>query len=375
MELSANVSRQTETEIKVGKRVFKLPYPLSVDFTGKNIAVSTRVIKGEHVVTNIKHKRDDYNFEENGDLGGPNCKEVNPSKRTGYKAPFEEVTINCQSADELLDHLDERNTDLWGEEPHQWIFRGQYDARWELIPSLYRGNWKEETTKEDIDMLSINMVDNFARWCSLNGLEIPNNQNGYMKRVEPITIKKITFDPSHIVFALAQHSGLPTHLLDFTYSPWIGAFFMYYCEPLLRHFLPPQQSDIMAKATFIENFLGMAERGWPTQMIIYGVSLHQLDNSNLVYLHHPFAEMTQLRSQQACFLYNTNQDIRYPHWSFENELLKLVKSKGVYRLTLPCEEMKELARLLNKKGINKSTVFPSYYTVADAVKREFQWTK
>ena len=59
----------------------------------------------------------------------------NPPKNEEPTDPFKDVTIKCETAREFLDNLDLTHP-KWSRQ--NWIFRGQNDARWELIPSLFR---------------------------------------------------------------------------------------------------------------------------------------------------------------------------------------------------------------------------------------------
>jgi hypothetical protein len=91
--------------------------------------------------------------------------------------------------------------------PRNWCFRGQGDAKWKLEPSLTRhiavsrvdpGAWKDQESR---------IARIFRRKCHL-----------FLDRTpQP--------DATFEWLALMQHHGAPTRLLDFTWSPYVAAFF------------------------------------------------------------------------------------------------------------------------------------------------------
>ena len=69
---------------------------------------------------------------------------------------WELVTIHADSAAEFMRNLDE-TCYRWGKTEY-WIFRGQNNACWELLPSLFR-RWNPDTEAG----YEISLVENFIR--------------------------------------------------------------------------------------------------------------------------------------------------------------------------------------------------------------------
>jgi FRG domain len=90
-------------------------------------------------------------------------------------------------------------------EGKRYLFRGQ-NRPWRLRTSFHRANRADLTRflNEDIQMLHKHLS---ARTKHVFNLEIPNENGAF--------------------FNLVQHHGYPTPLLDWTYSPYVAAFFAY----------------------------------------------------------------------------------------------------------------------------------------------------
>lgn len=318
--------------------------------------------------------------------------------------PFESVTDPSDTAEEFLQKLDLAN-DRWHEQGF-WIFRGQNNAEWELMPSLFR-NWDEGTRPG----YEIALIENFLRTVNLAHLPIPSNSLDYMShttkdssgatkrylqyksRSERKQDRSQSYDFSHVVFAIAQHSGIPTRLLDFTYDPLVAAYFAAEWEGLLDSLeLSSQHLGDYFKNMFHKsrNSLDEAMMAWdehstkvrtklaelpaelPGKMAVWAISASGLDDTTLRILDHPYSEILNLSVQKGIFLCETeNYEVRGESWrSFNDKLSQLVESGEIYKLTLPCTERGNLLNLLRKKRISDVYLKPTYDSVAKAVVAE-----
>jgi len=170
---------------------------------------------------------------------------------TPQRELFREVDI--ESAAELLDEISPRRGRLWAEanvpsiplHGERWIFRGQRDADWGLVPnSLRRGFLKwvrnpndhsplsqyeslERTSTQEQLGLEQGLVNRFVIGVDRQGLAVPGDSaelRDYYKEGD-LPLERFPPEARRPTFALAQHYGIPTRLLDWSYNAKIAAYF------------------------------------------------------------------------------------------------------------------------------------------------------
>ena len=239
----------------------------------------------------------------------------------------------------------------WGKR-QVWIFRGHNDATWLLEPSLFR-KWAPETEAS----YEIDLVDNFIRNANVRNLEIPSNTIDHIHRRTKSTKRLLSglaeYDFAHIAFAVAQHSGVDTRLLDFSLDPYIAAWFASDFSRLFRALeisfeKDPERVWKLAGASLEGN----AEMFWniiseyrseivqvfantPKNMCVWAIRVHDLDPTSLLLLEHPYTQILNLREQRGVFVCDTeNYEAlqRGPkEWmSFDKKLEPLVYTGGIF---------------------------------------------
>ena len=274
-------------------------------------------------------------------------------------------------------------------------FPGHNDARWELEPSLFR-KWDEGTRPN----YELRLIAAFISFANRVNLPIPPNSLGFSTLTTNQSISATQrnlgdnpgaklgtqYDYGHVVFAIAQHSGVPTRLLDFTHDPFVAAYFaadwtglldkleiseqhkaQYFSDILKSHINSPEDGLLALKRYSEKVRTKLAEL--PEEMAVWAIRADDLLETTLCVLEHPYTEILNLRSQKGIFLCETeNYELHGETWhSFNSKLSKLAETGGIVKLTLPCTERRKLLDYLGKKRISALFLNPSYESVAKTV--------
>jgi hypothetical protein len=156
---------------------------------------------------------------------------------------FRSITLDPAEAlmDELVSHRGARWEGLSAHD-WNWIYRGQANSAWKLTPSSMRpGVLSQFLTLCDPPMvdrpirsaqeqrdLEEHVVVDFASGVDHQGLAIPGDH----QRLRDKTLAHLSNDATDFpqvdrlgIYALAQHHGIPTRLLDWSRDPRIAAYF------------------------------------------------------------------------------------------------------------------------------------------------------
>jgi len=156
--------------------------------------------------------------------------------------------INCQTATNLLEELSPRSRTFSSASPSEWLFRGQALAEWDLRPTAFRDesklvysaaedhrDWANWTNADQI-AAEADTVISFADEADRAGLPLPGDLGSLHYRLRRLLLHgympteengQLQWPPRSTweVVALAQHYGLATRFLDWTYSSYVATYF------------------------------------------------------------------------------------------------------------------------------------------------------
>ena len=307
---------------------------------------------------------------------------------------FGSVTVSCKTAKEFLKELDETD-ERWGKEHELWIYRGQNDASWDLKPSLYRlldaDDPHDRATHKSFE---ITLMQYFVRNVNLANLPLPSDSLGFISYTKEGGNKthrfaldlhgsKIMYDFTHVLFAVAQHAGVPTRLLSFTLDPLVAAYFAADTNALFDHLqLSPMWSEMRLQHMMNRyqesedpesilswcksSILGMQSL-LPQDIAVWAVRVHDMHSSTtLRLLDHPISEILNLNLQQGVFVCDIENDAWNDNYfqAFDRELSKTVAPEGIWKITVPYSELEPLRDMLRKKRRFPNLLKATYDSVA-----------
>ncbi len=304
------------------------------------------------------------------------------------------LTVKCDSAKDLLEKTQNLILDPpWGiRRRDRWAFRGQANSEWGLVPSAFRPGTKlgygssefsriatgNDLRGYDQSQAEFYAVHQFLQLADRVGLSVPGDcqlfrENADVSNVVGNRIGTHDWPPAAVyeILATCQHHGVPTRLLDFSYSYRVASWFP--ANEIVNNFIDERKYERMAI--------------WALDMdtLFYGMKHNW--GSPFVKVTVPRASNSYLHAQEGFFLLCKNPDHMGTPPSFENAIARVMdeyRNRPVdrrwpgldtninagFKFEVSTKEAPELINLLHLEGIDESHLRPTLDNVVRSLCRE-----
>lgn len=217
-----------------------------------------------------------------------------------------------------------------------WVYRGQSSNEWVLKPKAGRDEyfnhkWVEKNPHYDLNR--------FYAW--------KEKAIAYSKKLPKFDLEQL---------ALAQHHGLATRLLDWTYNPLVALFFTvndnFNKDGVVYCYLSGSEDRV------IENSIKDKHKNLPI---------------NEVYIYMPRPITSRLLNQQGLFTYHTNpnQELKAKESQEDLKFKKIAyNDMNLARIIIKKELKKNILRGLAEFGIDESFIFPDLDGLSQKINTE-----
>ena|GEM_PF-3552664 len=285
----------------------------------------------------------------------------------------------------------------------KYIFRGQANFKWHLVPASLREKWfldkgitkenllvrlatsfKEGNDAVDLDdaCLAIEYSDvyNFLYYADVKGLIVPDynavDSNSFYSDIDSNIFypfgKKFPYNCLFLKengvalrhYAIAQHYGIPTRLLDWTDNPLVAIYMA--CNETIEHNLN-SSNQYEAFSVWV----------MPTSVPLVQYSKKMREDDNIIVkenilsqLRVPYSNNKNMTAQSGLFticpLQKINSEEEFPQKikGVDEFTSEDIKGYGVncdiFKISLVATECIKMMKILNAVGINASSVYPGY---------------
>lgn len=254
---------------------------------------------------------------------------------------FENITVRVESwkeFEEITKNHKYRN----------WIYRGQSDCSWGLESSYYRycdfvGIVLLKNSEVNKNNAEERLISKFKNYASLYLNNLPSENDD----IEWLT--------------LMQHHGTPTRLLDWSYSPYVAAYFASDTKSQIK-------SDF---ALFCINITKLDKETCASQRIKNldlakkSILKYRKKSKSFVFAYEPKFKHSRVVAQQGVFTVPSSN-----YKSFEVILGEYDVGKICKKIIIPGESRKEWLQKLHSMNINHATLFPGLDGFCSSIRYE-----
>lgn len=286
-----------------------------------------------------------------------------------------EATVEREhaSADEFFADLNLGNS-FWNAGIRSWVFRGHADADWKLLPSAMRKiDWSQffNHVSQYQSLNEMQAMREFMHVADRSGLVVPEDSLVLrsLEALMRLTKAATEWPPDEILSALgaAQHYGLPTRLLDWSWKPKVAAYFA--------------ATGAIGSSDPTKKIVVYALR---RHFVLYAFVDGTPGPRRVEFVVAPQASNPHLAAQAGLFTLDRDVEDGVP---LDERLQRQLRTHEgsvhaclrelpfLVRMTLPHSETAKLLRLLALDGVSAASIYPGYAGVISSLRERASWSR
>jgi hypothetical protein len=256
--------------------------------------------------------------------------------------------------------------EYFGRPPSEFVFRGQGNSRWKLVPKVFRTDVLKKY-KRGIASLHRDhpghffyewyLLHRFMGYCDARGLAIPNDSMDFRKYFCQDNITTLHGKNTHSwpeervvpLMALAQHHGIPTRLLDWSSNPYVACYHAAASAVTGDRECIKDSDEIALFALDLTGIHANAKDIKPVRV--------------------PGSTSANIFSQGGLFILVNHSGWRGEEFTYDMSLESKLPTQTniLQKITLPASFSGDLLLRCDKFGVSAASMFPGYDGVARAV--------
>lgn len=282
--------------------------------------------------------------------------ELNETNVDDMKNPIEHCRFN---ASELISYL-------LSPKHSRIIYRGISNSDFALVPNAYRNDGqltkkiaefylKKNKIECEINtaQAELTILKQFYDYANHQGIQVPSIPPSHSpNQIEIFKLINTSFENWLEIASLAQHYGLPTRLLDWTYNPWVALYFATKNQN-------EKQSDFALWELIVDHFVDMDNIRIITPKYHGNPNITAQSGVFTTYVGKEYSPSLPLDQIVRKDFEKTNLYKKY-----SNRIILMKK------ITIPSEDVDKIRCFINDLGYQDHTVFPGLDGIVKQMKDE-----
>lgn len=265
------------------------------------------------------------------------------------------------------------------------IFRGVANSDFKLIPTLYRNSVTNKLSDYSRNYNELSILRDFIKACDLSATQIPNDSHKFRELINDDKLFYSAFSKHNSEWlaedyfeltAFAQHYGVPTRLLDWSYHPLVS---LYFASMGAIKFVDESKQDFDLNNKYFSIWVYCPiEITNPERQKFYNSEIKIIDvprslNQHISFQQGCFVHVRQENNSNSSldFLFDEEGEVKEPtvdkFLTLNNKLHKLGLEYNLLKINIPYKQAINVYEYCVAYNFNSATLFRGPHGVSQHV--------